>query len=95
MYDPVTQLLAWLEALAAGLPSCAFEFNDESQTIRVAAEDVPSEGMRLTIFSTHGPEDEGLPWRQMRSQAVEAWLALASSSKPYVFNHWQRWLKAH
>ena len=147
VYDPVTQLLAWLEALAAGLSSCAFEFDDESQTVRVAAEKVPSQGMRLTIFPTHGPKDEapwfdaivereslvygfyaalvtfsesdayvpeqwegdvdwndpevashpgdGLPWRQMRSQAVEAWLALPSSSKPYLFNHWQRWLKAH
>ena len=58
VYDHVTQLLAWLEALAAGLPSCAFQFNDESQTIRVAAENVPSKGMRLTIFPTHGPRDE-------------------------------------
>ena len=144
VYDPVTRLLAWLEALAAGLTSCAFEFDDENQTIRIAAEDVPGEGMRLTIAR---PNDEppvfnaiverenivhgfyaalvafsesdaylpvewegdvnwndpeitghplhGLPWRRMRSQAVEAWLALPSSSKPYVFNHWQRWLKAH
>lgn len=144
VYDPITQLLAWLEALAAGLHSCAFEFDDENQTIRIAAESQPSGGMRLTIarpndepplfsaiverecivfgfyaalvaFSESGayvpvkwegdvdwsdPEAAdhppgGLPWRQMRSQAVEAWLALPSRQKPYVFNHWQRWLKTH
>ena len=38
---------------------------------------------------------DGLPWRQLRSQAVEAWLALPSGQRPYVFNHWQRWLKMH
>ena len=144
VYDPITQLLAWLEALAAGLHSCAFKFDDENQTVRIAAEYVPSGGMRLTIirpdhkppvFSAvveresivfgfyaamvafsesdaylpaewEGDADwndpeianrpiDGLPWREMRSQQVEAWLALPSSSKPYVFNHWQRWLKAH
>ena len=144
VHDPITKLLAWLEALAAGLHSCAFEFDDENQTVRIAAEDVPSGGMRLTITR---PNDEapvfnfiveresivfgfysalvvfsesdayrpiewegdvdwndpdaasqppdGLPWREMRSQQLEAWLALPSSSKPYVFNRWQRWLKAH
>ena len=148
VYDPVTQLLAWLEALAAGLHSCAFEFDDENQTVRIAAENVYGGGMRLTIARPqYRPEGEppvfeaiveresivfgfyaalvafsesdayrpiewegdvdwndpdaasqppdGLPWREMRSQQVEAWLALPSSSKPYVFNHWQRWLKAH
>ena len=144
VYDPITQLLAWLEALAAGLHSCAFQFDDENQNVRIAAEHAPSEGMRLTITRPdHQPpvfsaivaresivfgfysalvafsesdayvpaewEDDvdwtdpeiadcpldGLPWRQLRSQAVEAWLALPSAQKPYVFNHWQRWLKAH
>ena len=144
VYDPITQLLAWLEALAAGLHSCAFEFDDEHQIVRIASENVPSEGMRLTIAR---PNDEppvfsatveresivfgfyaalvafsesdayvplewegdvdwndpdqadhphgGLPWREMRSRAVEAWLALPSSQKPYQFNHWRRWLKTH
>jgi hypothetical protein len=144
VYDPITQLLAWLEALAAGLRSCAFEFEDESEIVRIAAEYAPGGGMRLTIarpgdeppvftalveresivygfyaalvgFSEsdayvpvewegdvdwNDPEIadhplDGLPWREMRSQAVEAWLALPSGTKPYVFNHWQRWLKVH
>ena len=148
VYDPITKLLAWLEALAAGLNSCAFEFDDENQIVRIAAEDVSSAGMRLTVARPfYRPDDvppifdaiveresivfgfyaalvafsesdayvplewegdadwndpeianrpvDGLPWREMRSQQVEAWLALPSSSKPYVFNYWQRWLKAH
>ena len=148
VYDPVTQLLAWLEALAAGLHSCAFEFDDENQTVRIAAENLYGGGMRLTIarpqYRPHGeppvfdaiveresivfgfyaalvafsesdayvplewegdvdwndPEaadqpHDGLPWREMRSQAVEAWLALPSFNKPYTYNHWRRWLKAH
>jgi hypothetical protein len=144
VYDPITRLLAWLEALVGGLQSCAFECDDESQTIRIAAEHTPSESMRLTItrpdheppvFSVlasresivfgfysalvafsesdayvpaewegdvdwNDPEVamqpiDGLPWRQLRSQTVEAWLALPSDRKPYVFNHWQRWLKVH
>ena len=148
VYDPVTQLLAWLEALAAGLDTCAFDFEDENQIVRIAAENVPGEGMRLTIARPqYRPEGEppvfnaiveresivfgfyaalvafseseayapiewegdvdwsdpeiashpldGLPWREMRSQAIEAWLALPSGQKPYVLNHWQRWLKVH
>jgi hypothetical protein len=146
VYDPITKLLAWLEALAAGLNSCAFSFDDENQTIRIAAETLACGAMRLTVgrplYRPHNepavfeaiveresivfgfytalvafsessayvpvewegdvdwrnPETaarplHGLPWRQMRSQTVETWLALPAGQKPYVFNAWQRWLK--
>jgi hypothetical protein len=143
-YDPITQLLAWLEALAVGLHTCAFDFDDENAIVDICARDLPGPGMQLSIqrstdelplfdavveresivsgfyaalvaFSESDAyvpvewEDDadwsdpevaanppgGLPWRRMRSAAVEAWLALPSGRKPYVFNHWQRWLKTH
>ena len=142
-YDPITQLLAWLEALAAGLHTCAFDFDDENAIVHICAQDGPNSGMQLSIHRSadelplfdavveresivfgfyaalvafsesdaYAPaqwEDDadwsdpdvaanppgGLPWRHMRSAAVEAWLALPSHRKPYVFNNWQRWLKS-